>query len=411
MVDDARLEAEESVTFAATAGGAAVGSAVLTVADDDRAVLAVDRAGGPGRPRAGRPSRSSCAWSRHPDNGGPPIADDACFLDFPVTAALSVTGNGAELSGTPALPAEYTFPATAFDDCTREVTVDLATRASDGTWAADRTVAFALAPKAGQDARIDPGDGSVKVRDDTPVPGPLVTGIAVSPVPPEASEDYPRARNKAAFEAVPDRAVHGRGAVLTFTLTFDQDVTVTRDSETRARPELALDVFGRERRADYTGPVGTPTRTMAFRWMVKLGDYDPDGLGVRRIVLNGATIRDAQGRATPPGSFPAEAFKAHRVRGGFFEMRLVVNGRGARGRALPGGGPPDRRVRRACGGLRAGDRQRRPRPRHRKADEGDAVRGRTPCREEPGRPRRRLANEGSTRCRCRATAGRTRGAR
>ena len=65
---------------------------------------------------------------------------------------------------------------------------------------------------------------------------------------------------------------------------------------------------------------------MAFRWMVKLGDYDPDGLGVRRIVLNGATIRDGQGRATPPGSFPAEAFKAHRVRGGFFEMRLVVNG-------------------------------------------------------------------------------------
>ena len=183
IVDDARLEAEESVTFAVTADGAEIGKATLTVADVDRAVLAVV---GPEEPVAEGDTAFALKLrlEPHPDNGGPPLADDACFLDFPVTAELSAGSGGSELSGTPALPADYTFPATAFDDCTREVTVDLATRASDGDWARNRTVAFALAPKTGQDARIDPGAGEVEVRDDTPSPGPLVERIEMPAAPP-----------------------------------------------------------------------------------------------------------------------------------------------------------------------------------------------------------------------------------
>ena len=325
VIDDARLEGDESVNFAITADGAPSGTATLTIADDDRAVLAVAGPEGPVT-EGGTSFTLKLRLEPAPENG-PPVPDDACFLDFPVAATLSVTGNGAELSDTPSLPADVSFPATSFDDCTREVTIELETRASDGTWQRDRAVSFALERESGADERIDPGTAMVTVRDDSPVPGPIVTNITVSPVPPEASEDYPPAGNKAKFEAVPDAAVHGPGAVLTFTLHFDMDVTVILDPDRLAQPELALDIFGRTRRAQqYTGPVGTPTRTMTFRWKVERGDYDSDGLGVSGIVLNGATIKDAQNRPTSDSTFPVTHFKAHRVRGGFWEMSLDVSG-------------------------------------------------------------------------------------
>ena len=41
IIDDARLEDTETVTFAVTADGAAIGTVELTIDDDDRAVLAV----------------------------------------------------------------------------------------------------------------------------------------------------------------------------------------------------------------------------------------------------------------------------------------------------------------------------------------------------------------------------------
>ena len=47
----------------------------------------------------------------------------------------------------------------------------------------------ALTAKSGADERVNDGEGTVSVRDDTPPPGPLATGIEVSPTPPEASAD------------------------------------------------------------------------------------------------------------------------------------------------------------------------------------------------------------------------------
>ena len=156
---------------------------------------------------------------------------------------------------------------------------------------------------------------------------PRVTSVAVSPALAEASEERgPQRFTKEALLALPVKEVHGRGAMLTFTLNFNMDVTVTLDPDTQARPELVLDIFGRERRARYTGPVGTPVRTMVFTWTVAKGDNDPDGLEMQRIALNGATIRDSQGRDTEPATFPAGRHKAHRVRGGFFAMWLSVSG-------------------------------------------------------------------------------------
>ena len=169
------------------------------------------------------------------------------------------------------------------------------------------------------------GSGSTPVENIAPT----VMSITIAPMPPEASEEHGPPRysyTKDAFLALPDGAVHGRGATLTFPLTFDTAVTVTPDSDTRARPELVLDIFGRERRAHYTGPVGTPTDTMVFSWTVMKGDNDPDGLEVRRIALNGATIRDSQDRDTAPETFPAAHHEAHRVRGGLHAMWFVVSG-------------------------------------------------------------------------------------
>ena len=325
IVDDARLEGEETVGFKASLGAAETAPAALAIADDDRAVLVVT--GPPGPVTEGDAFDLELRLEPHPDNLADvsTVAGDACIVDFPVTAVLAVSGDTASaLPDGAALETVHDFAATSFTDCVREAVLGVPTRASDGVWAADRALAFALTPQSGSDPRVEAGAAlAVTVRDDTPG-GPLVTGITVSPVPPQASAQALPVESREAFVALPDAAVHGPGAALAFTLAFDQAVTVRLDPRTQARPALALDVYGRERRARYTGPVGRPTTTLRFAWTVARGDYDPDGLEVRGIVLNGATLRDSQGRDMPPDRFPAQAFAEHRVRGGFFAMRMEV---------------------------------------------------------------------------------------
>ena len=97
------------------------------------------------------------------------------------------------------------------DDCTREVTVSVPTRAPDAVWMADRALTFALAPK-NSDARVEAGEAlSAAVRDDTPE-GNTVQSFAVTGAPTLALE-IGTARRKAAY-------VGGSGsAVLTFEYT------------------------------------------------------------------------------------------------------------------------------------------------------------------------------------------------
>ncbi len=156
---------------------------------------------------------------------------------------------------------------------------------------------------------------SVTIVDDD---GPALTGLAIAPVPPAASADHGPGYIKDEFLALPDDAVHGRGATLTFTLTLDAEVTVT------GTPELVLDIFARERRARYTG--GSGTDRLTFAWTVAKGDNDPDGLEFRSLDLNGGTIRDGEGRELRTESIPAQRFAEHRVRGGLHAMRLAVSG-------------------------------------------------------------------------------------
>ena len=342
VVDDVRLEPElaETVSFDVTADGAPIGTVTLSITDDDRAVLAVV---GPGShvTEDGEVFTIKLRLDPHPGNG-PLILDDDCFLDFPVTATLSIAGGASELTGTPTLPGEYAFPATA-SDCTREVTVDLETRASDGNWTGDRTVSFALARKSGQDERIDPGEGQVTVRDDTPPPGPLVVSVDMPAAPSGAAELTGPFRTRKAFydrDEVPDEAVHGAGARLTFTLTFDEQVTVEDGS-----PELVLDVWKRDRRAVLTTPTDqlSDTRTLTFAWTVAKGDNDPDGIRIAGLDLKEARIRfaagcqqDSQGNELPCDidlpTFAARYARTHpehRVRGGLHSIALEVSG-GAR---------------------------------------------------------------------------------
>ena len=339
VVDDATLEGDESVTFAVTANGAPAGTATLPIADDDRAVLTVT---GPTDTQGeaipviegGTGFTLKLRLDPDPANGGPPLADDACFLDFAVAATLAIASGAEELADTPAFPVAVAFPATSLDDCTREVEVNLTTRASDGIWHPDREVQFSLERDAGQDERVDPGTGTVTVRDDTPVPGPLVTAIEIGPLPESPDHEERDYWIKELFDALPDEAVHGPGKQLAFTLTFDKPVTVTLDPQRRAMPALALDVFGRTRLAGYTGTVGSPVQTMAFRWTVARGDYDPDGIAVRGLVLNGATILDAEGRPTPPDRFPVEHVRSMRVRGGYWTTQIKVPGSAREGEAF-----------------------------------------------------------------------------
>ena len=337
VVDDARLEDAETVSFAVTADGAAIGQVTLTIADDDKAVLAVR---GPAQVTEGQPIELTLRLEPHPENVAnlSAVPDDACILDFPVTATLTRAGDiAAALPSNPTLATDHSFAATSFDDCTREVTVSVPTRAPDAVWMADRALTFALAPK-NSDPRVEAGEAlSAAVRDDTPLPGPMVTGISISPGARTCDRPdpvNPSGYTKEEFLALPGCAVHGRGTTLTFTLTFDSAVTVTRNAQTRALPELVLDVFGRERRAQLSGN-RTDTGTLTFTWTVAKGDNDPDGIGVARIDLKGASIRFAAG--CMPGlpcdidvptfkSDHAQTYPKHRVRGGLHAMRLSVSG-------------------------------------------------------------------------------------
>ena len=337
VVDDARLEDAETVSFAVTADGAAIGQVTLTIADDDKAVLAVR---GPAQVTEGQPIELTLRLEPHPENVAnvSAVPDDACILDFPVTATLTRAGDiAAALPSDPTLATDHSFAATSFDDCTREVTVSVPTKAPDAVWMADRALTFALAPK-NSDPRVEAGEAlSAAVRDDTPLPGPMVTGISISPGARTCDRPdpvNPSGYTKEEFLALPGCAVHGRGTTLTFTLTFDSAVTVTRNAQTRALPELVLDVFGRERRAQLSGN-RTDTGTLTFTWTVAKGDNDPDGIGVARIDLKGASIRFAAG--CMPGlpcdidvptfkSDHAQTYPKHRVRGGLHAMRLSVSG-------------------------------------------------------------------------------------
>ena len=194
--------------------------------------------------------------------------------------------------------------------------------ADDGEWEARKTVSISMVEGArGLDVKYQRAASTPeRIRPRNSDGSACTDDVCMVPVimPPEATADHGPFYRKDDFLAVPEGAVHGRGATLTFTLNLDTEVTVT------GAPELVLDIYDRERRARYTG--GSGTRQLTFTWTVAKGDNDPDGLEFRFLDLNGGTIRDGEDRDLLQDTLPAQRFAEHRVRGGLFAMRLEVSG-------------------------------------------------------------------------------------
>ena len=111
---------------------------------------------------------------------------------------------------------------------------------------------------------------------------PVVTGVSMASSP--ASGD-----------------TYGTGETVTVRLAMREDVTVVLPG----RPHVWLEVGGAVRRAEYSGPVASATRTLEFSYVVQEGELDTDGVRLcssdrpgidcGRIHLNGGTIRAARG--------------------------------------------------------------------------------------------------------------------
>ena len=257
----------------------------------------------------------------------PPPVDTFPMLVFSDhTSGTATVGDDYEVLRTNVVFGPDDFTATGgVWEARKEVSLTIV---DDDVAEADETVELRLRPNPDfTPQRIRPrhADGSACADDVCTVPvtiaandGPAVGRIAISPVPPEASADHGPFYRKDDFLALPDGAVHGQGATLTFTLTLDTEVTVT------GSPELVLDIYDRERRARYAG--GSGSRQLTFTWTVAKGDNDPDGLEFRFLDLNGGTIRDTQGSNFVSQTLPAQHFAEHRVRGGLFAMRIEVSG-------------------------------------------------------------------------------------
>ena len=83
--------------------------------------------------------------------------------------------------------------------------------------------------------------------------------------------------------SVPSAGTRLAGDVLTFTLTFPYDVTVS------GTPRLTLDIGGVTRYADYLA--GDGTKSLTFAYTVQVSDSDSDGIGVSSILdLNGGSL-------------------------------------------------------------------------------------------------------------------------
>ena len=333
IVDDVRLENAETVAFMVSLDGVRSAPATLAISDDDRARLVVEA---PEQVTEGEAIALKLRLVPALVRRGQSVADDACIVDFAVDAVLTVSGDiEVALPAGAAPERSHAFAASAFDECTREIAVSVATKAPDGTYRAPRTLGFALAPAQGSDARIRAGPAvEVTVRDDTIPPGPLVTAVAVTPEPAGATEgnDGPAFMLSEIQALGTGNRAHGRGQRVTFTLTFDRPVTVT------GKPELVVGLFHGERRAVYKR--GSGTGTLVFEWTVQTGDVDPDGLEVKKLVVPaGATLKDMTAHARPfvaesfPSTAPKTHFPRHKVFGGLHGIELVAGGTAREGEA------------------------------------------------------------------------------
>jgi uncharacterized repeat protein (TIGR02059 family) len=106
---------------------------------------------------------------------------------------------------------------------------------------------------------------------------PSTTGVLVDAVAPAVSGNI----------AVPADATYVAGQVLSFTVTFDENVTVTGTDST-----LGLTVGSTARNAVFASSTGN---SVTYTYTVQAGDNDANGIAVGAVSLGTSTIRDAAG--------------------------------------------------------------------------------------------------------------------
>ncbi|WP_374452732.1 DUF4347 domain-containing protein [Phenylobacterium sp.] len=87
--------------------------------------------------------------------------------------------------------------------------------------------------------------------------------------------------------SVPTGGMYIAGQTLTFTVAFDEIVTLSGSPST-----LGLTIGGATRSADVSGTTGN---SITYSYTVQASDNDADGIAVTGISLNGGTIRDGAG--------------------------------------------------------------------------------------------------------------------
>ena len=115
---------------------------------------------------------------------------------------------------------------------------------------------------------------------------------------------------------------HGKGAVLMFEVTFSRPVTVTGE------PILKLSLWGETREAKLKRGSGTSlSKTLTFTWTVARGDFDFNGIEVKKegLRLPGETsIVDSEGRPFVDSSFRGKWLKNDKIFGRFHEIWIEL---------------------------------------------------------------------------------------
>ena len=224
---------------------------------------------------------------------------------LPSTAAVLVDTTAPAVSGNVAVPANATYVAGAqldftvtFDenvtvsgsDSTLGLTVGSTARSAVFLSANGNSITYRYIVQAGDlDANgIEVGAialGSSAIRDAAGNDAnlslsnhvPSTSGILVDGTVPVVSGAI----------SVPGDGMYSVGQVLEFTVTFDENVTVTGTAST-----LGLDIGGAARSAVYDSKTAN---SITYIYIVQNGDNDADGIAVTSLALNGGTIRDAAG--------------------------------------------------------------------------------------------------------------------
>ena len=95
------------------------------------------------------------------------------------------------------------------------------------------------------------------------------------------------------------------GEHIEITVTFDEEVHVT------GKPVLTVSVGQESRQASFVS--GSGTETLTFRYSVRQGDLDEDGISIAANTLTGGVIEDARGNAAERAFAAVGASDGHRV--------------------------------------------------------------------------------------------------